>query len=114
MEYQKMTFTCECCNYKCSYLSHWKQHIESEKHKNNGIRKERSDKILEPICKFCNYKTINLRSMKTHILTHHLEKDDRKKEFKYYCDKCDFGTFGEILFIRHCETNKHKINTQNI
>jgi len=25
----------------------------------------------------------------------------------YYCDKCDFGTYAEILFTRHCETKKH-------
>ena len=36
-----------------------------------------------------------------------LTKEDRKKEFKYYCDKCDFGTYAEILFTRHCETKKH-------
>jgi hypothetical protein len=26
---------------------------------------------------------------------------------KFYCNKCDFGTFGEILFTRHLETKKH-------
>ena len=28
-------------------------------------------------------------------------------DFKYYCEKCDFGTYAEILFTRHCETKKH-------
>ena len=32
-------YHCECCNYKCIYPSHWKQHLECEKHKNNGKRK---------------------------------------------------------------------------
>jgi len=29
------TYYCECCNYKCMYPAHWKQHLECEKHKNN-------------------------------------------------------------------------------
>ena len=53
-------YYCECCNYKCLYPAHWKQHIDSEKHKNKGKRKTRSDKILEPQCKECNYTTNNL------------------------------------------------------
>ena len=44
-------YNCDICNYNCIYPSHWKQHIESERHKNNGIRKPRSDKVLEPKCK---------------------------------------------------------------
>ena len=27
-------YNCQVCNYKCIYPAHWKQHIESEKHKN--------------------------------------------------------------------------------
>ena len=75
--------------------------------KNSGKRKTRSDKVLEPKCKHCEYKTNNLTCMKVHCLTHHSNKEERKKEFKYYCDKCDFGTYAEILFTRHCETKKH-------
>jgi len=100
-------YNCNLCNYTCLYQSHWKQHIESEKHKNQGKRKPRSDKILEPTCKSCNYTTNNLTCMKVHCLTQHLSKEDRKKEFKYYCETCDFGTYAEILYSRHCETKKH-------
>ena len=28
-------------------------------------------------------------------------------EKKYCCEKCDFGCFGEILYKRHIETQKH-------
>ena len=45
--------------------------------------------------------------MKTHQLTKHATIEERSKEFKFYCDKCDFGTFAEILFTRHLETKKH-------
>ena len=53
------------------------------------------------------YTTNNLTCMKVHCLTQHSSKEERKKEFKYFCDKCDFGTYADILFTRHCETNKH-------
>ena len=43
----EMKYNCELCNYKCIYPAHWKQHIESEKHKNNGKRK-----TLDPFCHF--------------------------------------------------------------
>ena len=45
--------------------------------------------------------------MKTRQLTKHANKEERNKEFKFYCAKCDFGTFAEILFTRHLETKKH-------
>jgi hypothetical protein len=102
-----MRYHCECCNYHCMYLSHWNQHCESERHKNNGIRKIRSDKRLNPQCKDCSYNSTNSTNMKVHCLNQHSPKEERKKEFKYYCERCDFGTFVEILFTRHTETKKH-------
>ncbi len=27
-----------------------------------------------------------------------------QKEFKFYCKKCDFGCFAEVLLNRHLET----------
>lgn len=100
-------FYCIDCDYKCIYPAHWKQHIESDKHDNGGKRKPRCDKILEPKCDLCSFTTNNLTNMKAHKLTKHLSKEERKLGFKFYCDKCDFGTFGEILFTRHLETKKH-------
>ena len=79
----------------------------TNKIKNNGKRKTRSDKILEEQCKFCQYKSNKTTNMKLHILTNHSTKEDRKKGMKYYCDKCDFGTNAEVLFNRHLETQKH-------
>ncbi len=99
-------YICDVCNYKCIYQSHWKQHIESDKHKNNGIRKPRSDKVLEPKCRLCDYKTNRTINMKLHYLNNHANKEERKKEFKYYCEECDFGNFSKSLFKLHMEV-KH-------
>ena len=100
------TYYCECCNYKCMYPAHWKQHLECEKHKNNGIRKTRSDKVFEPNCKLCDYTTTRTTNMKLHYLNNHANKEERKKEFKFYCEACDFGNFSKGLFKLHMET-KH-------
>ena len=34
-------------------------------------------------------------------------KKGNKGQTEYYCEKCDFGCFGEILLNRHLETKKH-------
>ena len=94
----EINYYCEVCNYKCLYPAHWKQHIESEKHKNNGKRKTRSDKVLEPKCKYCEYKTNNLTCMKVHCLTQHSNKEERKKEFKYFLP-CKFRMVSIMINI---------------
>lgn len=103
---QKKEFYCDKCDYICQYESHWLQHTSSKKH-NDITRKPRSDKVLEPKCKLCSFETNNTANMLVHTLTKHSTPERRKKEFKFYCDKCDFGTFTQILFTRHLETKKH-------
>ena len=49
-------------------------------------------------------KTTNF---KLHYLNKHATKEERKQEFKFYCEKCDFGCFVEVLLNRHLETKKH-------
>ena len=46
--------------------------------------------------------------MKKHILNEHSTKEQREKEFKFYCSYCDFGTFSKDTIKVHNETNKHK------
>ena len=36
--------------------------------------------------------------------------EERKKEFTYYCEMCDFGSFCEEQLNKHNETIKHKYN----
>ena len=102
-------YICEKCQYGCNYLSEWNEHLLSKKHTGEK-RKERSDKILEEQCKFCDYKPTKTTNLKLHYLNKHATKEERVKGFKFYCDKCDFGCFVDILFKRHLETLKH-LNT---
>ena len=36
-----------------------------------------------------------------------IRRNTNENTSTFYCDKCDFGTFAEILFTRHLETKKH-------
>jgi len=109
-------YYCEICDYKCYYNCHLEQHMNSNKHKNGGIRKQRPDKQLDTKCPHCPFEIKNSSNMLTHILTKHSTPEERKEKFKHYCEKCDFGTFTEILFNRHEETQKHnsKIGVLNV
>jgi len=41
------------------------------------------------------------------IKNKHATKEERQKELKYYCNKCDFGSFNQILLVRHLEVIKN-------
>ena len=99
-------FFCEKCQYKCNYLSEWNEHLLSKKHTGEK-RKARSDKILEEKCKYCDYKPTKTTNYRLHYLNKHAPKEERIKEFPFYCEKCDFGSFNKILLDRHLETEKH-------
>ena len=46
--------------------------------------------------------------MLKHKLNEHATKEEREKEFKYYCFNCDFGTFSKDTMDVHNNTEKHK------
>jgi len=76
----------------------------------SGQRKKRSD-CREPFkCNICEYKTKNKTTLKIHKLNKHLTREERKKEFTYYCDNCDFGSFSNDSYEIHLKTTKHKYN----
>jgi hypothetical protein len=44
--------------------------------------------------------------MKLYYLNNHANKEEIKKEFKYYCEACDFDNFPKGLFKLHMDA-KH-------
>ena len=102
-------YSCDNCDFHTQYNSTWIKHIETELHK-TGKRKTRSDKIKLDKCPNCEYVSTSKgpTTMKQHILNEHRTKEVRKKEFKYYCEYCDYGTFAESFQKKHNETEKHK------
>ena len=108
-EVKEFKFNCEKCNYKCQFECQWIKHCKTELHK-TGKRKKiiRKNHKKPEKCKLCDYETKNTFLMKKHILNEHSTKEQREKEFKFYCSYCDFGTFSKDTIKVHNETNKHK------
>jgi hypothetical protein len=51
---------------------------------------------------------MNKNNFMTHKLNNHSTKEERKKEFKYYCEACDFGVFTESSYEKHKNSLRHK------
>jgi len=103
-------YICEKCNYKCKFECEWKKHGDTTLHK-TGERKKKDNYVKPEKCKICEYTNKNKVSLKSHFLNKHSAIEDRKKEYKFYCETCDFGSFFDIIISKnHNETEKHKIN----
>jgi len=48
--------------------------------------------------------------MKLHYLNTQATFEEIQNGFIFYCEKCEFDTFGDILFTRHIETKNILIN----
>ena len=103
-------YKCEKCNFKCNTKARWEAHIKTELHKTEK-KKIRSDYKEPHKCEKCDYKHKNITNYKIHLLNNHSTKEEREKEYIYYCKTCDFGSFCEEQLNKHNETIKHKYNT---
>lgn len=105
-------YNCKCCDLQTNYISVWEKHIETEKHQSGGIkRKTRRDKKIDNLlkCDFCEYKHKNRYCLKSHILNNHSNNEERKSQFKFYCENCDIGTFLESKYNEHINGKNHKL-----
>lgn len=108
---EKYKYFCEKCKYGTNIKKSIERHNESNYHI-TGIktRKEKENKVSYE-CKECKenkYITDNKSNYVLHKLNNHSTKEERKKEFKYYCELCDFGVFAETIFNIHKESKVHK------
>jgi hypothetical protein len=100
-------YICEKCKFKCDTKARWDAHVNTELHK-TGQRKKRSDYKVPFKCDYCEYETKNNVIIKIHKLNKHSNKEDREKEFTYYCKCCDYGSFSCDMYNKHISTIKHK------
>ena len=107
-------FYCEKCHYGTNIMTSYNQHLNTTLHL-TGKRKERSDKTLHE-CKECEYKNYNKINYMNHYLNNHGSIEERKDQFMFYCDICDFGAFADSIFEKHKNTEKHqlKVKVNNI
>ena len=104
----EMKYNCEVCNYKCIYPAHWKQHIESEKHK-TGKRGTRCDKKYPDKCPKCEFIPKSNTNYLQHTLIYHSTKEERKEKFPFYCEACDSGAFTKQSFETHKTSKKTQV-----
>ena len=104
---EEYKYFCEKCKFGCNVNSRWQRHIITELHI-NGKKKIRSDCKEPSICLYCNFETKNKQQFNEHYLNYHSTIEERKKEFKYYCNLCDYGTFALSFIENHNNTTKHK------
>ena len=100
-------YYCEKCEYKTNSNFLYKQHCRTKihiigMHGNNEPNKE----VYK--CDECEYESLNKNNYLTHKLNNHATKEERKTQFKYYCDKCDFGVFTESSYQKHITSLRHK------
>ena len=100
-------FICEKCNYKTNIKSLILQHYETELHKTG----ERGKKLIKEkeifSCDKCDFSSTNKNNYLTHKLNNHSTQEERKQQFKYYCDNCDFGVFTESSLEIHKHSLRH-------
>ncbi len=101
-------YYCEKCNYGTDIRYSLIQHNETDLHKTG----ERGKKLIKEkelfSCDKCDFSSTNKNNYLTHKLNNHSIKEERKQQFKYYCDACDVGVFSETSFNNHTETIRHK------
>ena len=105
-------YNCEKCVFSCNTKARWEAHIKTILHI-TGVKKKRSDYKNPFKCEICNYETKNIITLKAHKLNNHSTIEEKKKEFKYYCECCDFGSFYENFITLHNQTTKHKCKSSN-
>lgn len=107
---EEYKYFCEKCQYGTNIKKSIERHNESNYHI-TGIktRKEKENKVSYE-CKECKenkYITDNKSNYILHKLNNHSTKEERKQQFKYYCDNCDFGVFTESSLEIHKHSLRH-------
>jgi hypothetical protein len=104
-------YFCNKCNYGTDVKNSMALHNKSQLHitgiaGKRNIKSEEEKKIYK--CEQCDYLSKNKNNYLVHKLNNHSTKEERKKEYKYYCEYCDFGVLSKSLYAKHIETITHK------
>lgn len=100
-------FYCKECNYKCKFEYLYNRHLKTNKHINGKITRVHTKEPINYKCEKCDFVSNHIYNYKTHILNNHSTLEERKKEFPYYCELCDYGIFSKDLFDKHLLTKRH-------
>ena len=108
MNKDKYKFFCDKCKYGTDIRSSLLQHNKTTLHQTGerGKKPIKDKQIFK--CSECEYESQNKNNYLTHKLNNHSTKEEREKEFSFYCKICDFGVFSESSMNTHNETIRHK------
>lgn len=107
-------FYCEKCNFKCDFQVYYERHLKTGKHLNGKITKihtKKKDPLIHK-CEKCEFTSTHFYNFKTHVLNYHSSIEERKKEYPYYCECCDYGIFSIDNYNKHLLTKKHIIKSK--
>ena len=100
-------YRCDKCNKEFKFKCRYESHLKTLKH--TGDKRKQRVKIEDLVCSYCKeFRTRNEHNLKIHILNYHKNKEEREKEYPYYCNICDFGSFQNSHLEKHKLTKKHK------
>lgn len=108
-------YKCETCNYQAHSEYRWKKHLETFKHKNNGVSHNKAVKMyFEPVCDICGEEFARADSLKRHKIYKHMTEEE-KQNLAFKCDLCDKSFYINSLYQQHCKSQKHiKKTLENI
>jgi hypothetical protein len=109
---EEYKYYCDKCQYGTNLKSSFEAHNKTILHITGKSGKKKDKKIFA--CDDCDFTSTNENNLLTHKLNNHCTAEEKKAGFKYYCDSCDFGVFTESSFNIHCDTIKHKRQTNKV
>jgi hypothetical protein len=90
---------CQKCDFQAIRPAEFLRHVNSMKHKRDGLKKE-------SFCKICNKLIGNHFMYKIHMLSQHASIEE-KMAHKYYCDICDSIFISELCMNKHNSGRNH-------
>jgi hypothetical protein len=99
MDKEKLELYCSFCKYTAANNVNWFKHLETEKHKRLGKKKDTT-------CNMCPYTSTSHWNIKIHKLYIHSTIDERKA-CKYYCNTCDSVFLCSAYYNKHMSGKVH-------
>jgi hypothetical protein len=99
---KKPNLFCEICKFQAVRPAEFIRHVESNKHKRNGLKIK--DTVFK--CELCDKILINHFSYKIHKIQMHATLEEKRKQ-RYYCEICD------VVFLSKLYMDKHNIGIRH-
>lgn len=108
-ENKKLNLFCDICNFQADRPSEFIRHIETNRHKRNGIKLK--EKIFR--CDKCDKVLANNFTYKIHMIQIHGSLEDKLKQ-RYYCKVCDTVFISKLYMDKHNNGKKHNNTVKSI